>query len=139
MQDIVVGIDRSETALSAANTAAEIAAAFGANLHIVMCAERAKAVNIKVGGDQFHTDWLSEAGQYLADVARRLPHDSCTTSVAEGDPGKVLCQEAERLDASLIVVGNRRVQGVSRVLGSVASEVLRNAPCHVFVANTFNN
>ncbi len=138
MQDIVVGIDRSETALAAANVAAEIAAAFGANLHIVMCAEREKSVNLQVGGDQFHTDWMAEAREYLAEVAGTLPHGSCTISVAEGDPGKVLCEEAERLDARVIVVGNRRVQGLARVLGSVANEVLRNAPCHVFVANTFH-
>jgi nucleotide-binding universal stress UspA family protein len=137
MQDIVVGIDRSETALAAANLAAEMASALGANLHIVTCADRRKSVNMKVGGDQFHTDWLSDARQHLEDVARKLPHDSCTVAVGEGDPAKMLCEEAERLDARIIVVGNRRVQGVSRVLGSVANEVLRNAPCHVFVANTF--
>lgn len=137
MQDIVVGIDRSETALSAANTAAEIASALNVNLHIVMCAERGRSVSMKVGGDEFHTDWLSEARHYLTDIARKLPHDSCTTTVAEGDPGKTLCDEADRLDARMIVVGNRRVQGVSRVLGSVANEVLRNAPCDVLVANTF--
>ena len=36
----------------------------------------------------------------------------------------------------MIVVGNRRVQGVSRVLGSIASDVLRRAPCDVLIVNT---
>ena len=137
MQDIIVGIDRSETALSAARKAAEIAAGLDANLHIVMCADRAKSVNVSVGGDSFHSDWLSEAQQYIDEVARKLPHDSISTKVAMGDPGKTLCEEAERLDARAIVVGNRRVQGVSRILGSIANDVLRNAPCDVIVANTF--
>ena len=133
IQDIVVGTDRSETARAAAN----LASALGVNLHIVTCADRGKSINMKVGGDQFHSDWLSDARQYLEDVARKLPHDAYTVAVGEGDPAKMLCKEAERLDAHVIVVGNRRVQGVTRVLGSVADEVLRNAPCHVFVANAF--
>ncbi len=139
MQDIVVGIDRSETALRAADKAARIAAGLNANLHIVMCAEKGKPTTMHVGGDSFHSDWLSEAQQYLADVGRKLPHDSITTMVGQGDPGKTLCEEAQRLDASAIVVGNRRVQGVSRLLGSVANEVLRRAPCDVIVANTFDD
>jgi len=136
MQDIVVGIDRSETALRAAHRAAELAAALNVNLHIVMCAERGKSVNVRVGGDEFHTDWLSEAQQHLAAVARQLPHDSYTTLVDTGNPAKALCEEAERLQARAIVIGNRRVQGVARVLGSVAKEVLQNAPCDVLVADT---
>ena len=48
----------------------------------------------------------------------------------------MLCAEAVRLDASTIVVGNRRVQGASRLLGSVAVSVLRSAPCDVLIAQT---
>lgn len=137
MQDIIVGIDRSETALSAARKAAEIAAGLNINLHVVMCADRGKSVSVSVGGDSFRSDWVSEAQQYIDEVARKLPHDSISTKVAMGDPAKTLCEEAERLDARAIVVGNRRVQGVSRILGSIANDVLRNAPCDVIVANTF--
>lgn len=139
MDDIVVGIDRSEAARRAATTAAELASGLNANLHIVICAEKSKAVNVSVGGDSFRTDWLSEAQQYLDEVGRKLRHDSITTKVGMGDPAKTLCEEAERIGARMIVVGNRRVQGVSRVLGSVANEVLRNAPCDVMVANTFGS
>lgn len=137
MQDIVVGIDRSETALNAAQKAAKFAAGLNANLHIVMCAERGKSINVSVGGDSFRSDWVSEAQQYLDETGRKLPHDSVTTKVGVGDPAKTLCEEAERLDALAIVVGNRRVQGVTRVLGSIANDVLRHAPCDVIVANTF--
>ena len=55
---------------------------------------------------------------------------------ATGKPADVLVQEAERLGASVIVVGNRRVQGPSRVLGAIATAVARNAPCDVYVAKT---
>ena len=136
MHEIIVGVDRSETALNAAHKAAELAAAFGVNLHIVMCADRGKPVSMKVGGDVFHADWLSEAEQFLAEVSRKLPSDSITTEVGMGDPAKALVDSAERLDARAIVVGNRRVQGATRVLGSIASDVLRKASCDVLVANT---
>jgi nucleotide-binding universal stress UspA family protein len=139
MNDIIVGIDRSETAHSAAIAAAELAAAYRTNLHLVMCIDRTKPVNMTAGGDAFHSDSVAEAEQFLASVKLGLPHDSITHAVGFSSPAKMLCEEAERLDARTIVVGNRRVQGISRVLGSVASDVTRHAPCAVLIANTFND
>ena len=101
-----------------------------------MCVERGSTHELAVGNDRFHTDWLSDAELFLADIARSLPHGSITHTVGLGDPAKMLCEEASRLDARAIVVGNRRVQGMSRVLGSVASDVTRLSPCDVMVANT---
>lgn len=136
MNDIIVGVDRSETARRAAEKAAALAAALGANLHVVMSAEHDKGVNMSVGGDTFRSDWVSETNQFLTDLGRSLKSGALTTSVADGDPAKAICAEARRLEAQLIVVGNKRVQGLARVLGSVASDVIRLAPCDVYVANT---
>jgi nucleotide-binding universal stress UspA family protein len=136
MNDIVVGIDHSDTAARAAVVAAEMAHAMGTNLHLVTCADRSSAHNLKVGGDQFHTDWVSQAEQFLRDAASRLPHDQVTQTVLSGNPAEALCDEARRLDARMIVVGNRRVQGMSRVLGSVAGDVLKHADCDVLIVNT---
>ena len=61
----------------------------------------------------------------------RLPRPS-----ALGSPATATCEEATRLQAQTIVVGNRRVQGVTRVLGSVAADVTKHAPCDVLIANT---
>jgi nucleotide-binding universal stress UspA family protein len=36
----------------------------------------------------------------------------------------------------LIVVGNVRMQGLGRVLGSVGSDVLHQAPCSVLIVKT---
>ncbi len=136
MNDIIVGVDRSETARRAVEAASDLAEAYGVNLHVVMCVDRSKPVDISVGSEQFRVDALSEAGQFLDDVVRRLSCASTTRAVGVGDPAKMMCEEAERLDARTIVVGNRRVQGVGRVLGSVASNVTKWAPCDVLVANT---
>jgi nucleotide-binding universal stress UspA family protein len=56
--------------------------------------------------------------------------------VQTGDPATVLCEEAQRLNARMIVVGNRRVQSAARVLGAIATDVARHAHCDVLIAHT---
>ena len=72
----------------------------------------------------------------LARVASKFNHLDFRASAAVGAPAKVLVDEAERVDADLILVGNKHVQGVSRVLGSVAEDVAQKAQCAVLVAKT---
>jgi nucleotide-binding universal stress UspA family protein len=136
MNDIVVGVDQSDTARTAATTAATLAATCGTNLHIVMCVKRASSQEVAVGGDRWRLDSLSEAESFLNDLRRTLPHDRITSTVAFGDPAATMCEEAQRLGARMIVVGNRRVQGASRILGSIAADVTRHACCDVLIANT---
>lgn len=136
MNDIVVGIDRSETAARAAVVGAEMASALGVNLHLVTCADRSSSTAFTVGSDRYQSDWLADAELFVKDAARELDHDQVTCMVGSGNPATVLCEEARRLDARMVVVGNRRVQGVSRVLGSVAGDVLKHADCDVLIVNT---
>ena len=136
MKDIVVGVDQSNTARQAAKTAAGVAAAFGTNLHIVMCVKQGSAHGVSVGGDHFRIDSLQDAEHYLHDLRKSLGHDRITTAVSFGEPAETMCKEASRLQAQMIVVGNKRVQGASRVLGSVATDVAKQAQCDVLVANT---
>lgn len=137
MNDVVVGIDRSATAARALARAAALAAAKKANLHIVMCIEPKAPVEFGVGSDLFRFDARTEAGKFLDEAARRHGTDGLvTTAVGVGDPAEFLCEEAGRLGASLIVVGNRRVQSMARILGTVAADVMRHAPCDVLIAHT---
>lgn len=137
MNDIVIGIDRSETAAKALRKAAEIASAQQADLHIVMCVDKKAPVDFHVGSDHFHCDALSEARQFLDEAAQHTGVPT-TSAVGVGDPAEFLCEEASRLRARVIVVGNRRVQTMARVLGTVASDVIKHAPCDVLIANTCN-
>ncbi len=137
MQTIIVGVDQSETARRAAFAAAKIAAACCSPLHVVMAVNRGKPVEVSVGGsDRWHLDWLSSAEQFLDALVGELPACPTTRAVSLHDPATALCEEAERLDASMIVVGNRRVNGAARILGAVATDVARRAPCDVLIANT---
>lgn len=136
MNDIIVGVDSSDTARHAAEIAASLATATGANLHLITCIPQTAGRQVKAGGDSFFIDPLTDASSFLKTMSRSLPCDQITTSVVSGDPAKAICEEAERVDARIIVVGNRRVQGISRVLGAVATDVTRHAPCDVYIANT---
>jgi nucleotide-binding universal stress UspA family protein len=135
MNDIIVGIDRSKTAATALAKATALAEAQRANLHIVMCVDRSKPIEINIGTDRFHSDFLSDASEFIDEAARRTG-GSTTTAVGMGDPAEFLCEEARRLEARTIVVGNRRAQTMARVLGTVAADVVKQAPCDVLVANT---
>jgi len=59
-------------------------------------------------------------------------------SAAHGKPAEALVAEASRVDARLIVVGNRRMRGIGRVLGSIANSVAHSASCDVYIANTYD-
>lgn len=55
--------------------------------------------------------------------------------VVDDDPAAALPEEAEKLEASLIVVGTHGRTGFSRVaMGSVAEAIAQRAPCSVLVA-----
>jgi nucleotide-binding universal stress UspA family protein len=137
MHTIIVGVDQSDTARRAAFAAAKLATACGKPLHVVMAVNRAKSVDVTVGGsDRWHLDWLSNAEQFLDALIGELPGAPITRTVSMKDPATAMCEEAERLEADIIVVGNRRVQGASRLLGAIASDVARRAPCDVLIANT---
>ena len=58
------------------------------------------------------------------------------SSAAAGSPADVLLAKATELGADVIVVGNKRVQGVSRILGSVARKVAAEATCDLYIAHT---
>lgn len=135
VDEIVVGVEQSDTSRRAAAIAGKIASEGHNTLHIVMCVDRS-AENISVGGDTWHEDSVAGAEQFISSLELGLTPPDVTHSITFDDPAKCLCAEAERLDARMIVVGNRRVQGAARVLGSVAIDVVRHAPCDVLVANT---
>ena len=134
---IIVGVDESETARRAAFTAAELASCFGAPLHLVMAVHRTRSAGVTAAGDDtWSVDSVTTAGQFLDGLISELPCATATHTVSLGEAAGAICEEAVRLNARMIVVGNRRVHGISRLLGAVATDVLRQANCDVLVANT---
>lgn len=136
MHEIVVGVDESDTAREAAKRAAEIAVGLDRSLHVVMAVKNGMSFGMRVGSDEFQVDWVASAAQFLKDMCGDLPVPNATYALGGKDPAKSLVEEAERLDASMIVVGNRRVKGAGRLLGAIATDVVHHAPCDVLVVNT---
>jgi nucleotide-binding universal stress UspA family protein len=135
---IVVGVDGSETAMRAAETAQGLAVSLGATLHVVTAFDSDRTEVYGSGSDRWIVSDAGEAEKVAKDVASRLRSEGLkvTYSSARGKPAEALIKEAERFDAQMIVVGNRRMRGLGRVLGSVANSVAHNAPCDVYIAKT---
>jgi nucleotide-binding universal stress UspA family protein len=139
MESIVIGVDGSETARMAAKSAAELARRYGSKLHVVMAVSRVTLDSMGSGPEAFTISSTALAEQCLLALASDLKADGdvpITTAVVVNDPASALCDEARTIGASVIVVGNKRTQGVARILGSVAGGVVKSAPCAVHIVHT---
>ena len=107
-------------------------------LHIVLSMTRNTSQQVRGGGSEtWHFDSVGVAEESLKALVGELKVSvPVTYAVVLSDPATALCDEATRLDASVIVVGNKRVQGAARVLGSIAGDVAKRAPCNVLIVHT---
>ena len=138
MNEIIVGVDDSATARTTAKRAAAFAANAGKPLHIVMAVPSRKSIGAyRSRSQRWQLDSISMADQTLQALAGELRSSTPVThTVIIGKPAKALCGEAVRLNASVIAVGNERVQGAARVLGSIAGDVAKHAPCDVLIIHS---
>lgn len=138
---IVVGVDGSETADRAAAEARDLAVALGAPLHVVSAFDTDRTEVIRSGSDT----WIVSDAESTVAVAKKTalaleaPGLTVSYSAARGKPAEAIIAEAERLDARMIVVGNRGMRGLGRLLGSVASTVAHSAPCDVYIVKTVDD
>lgn len=137
---IITGVDDSATAAAAARKAAQLASALGGELHLICAYGKFESTTFESGPEKFHysndEDALKTAQTVALGLRKDFPDLTVRTAASEGKPGDALVQAAERLKADVIVVGNKRVQGMARVLGSIARDVASQAPCDVYVAYT---
>jgi nucleotide-binding universal stress UspA family protein len=147
-KSIVVGTDGSETAFRAVSTAAELASALGATLHLVSVAKPVAATSwaaaemVAAAPVAAQADWQEAVRTDLEETlerAARAARDAGVTVETHprfGSPAEVLCDVAEDLHADLIVVGTRGMQGGKRFLGSIPNSVSHHAPCSVLIVDT---
>jgi len=105
--------------------AAGLAQAGGGKLHIVTAYDP-KSVTI----EHLPADVRYSADHPAEALLRRL-----SDLVSEHGLEPVV-HAAEGVGADLIVVGNKGMKGVRRVLGSVPNSVAHKAPCSVLIADT---
>ncbi|MGD0386766.1 MAG: universal stress protein [Solirubrobacteraceae bacterium] len=135
---VVVGADDSSTARQAVVIAADVAQTGGGALHIVTAYDP-KSVHAEELPDELRYS----AGEHPAEALLRRLSELVRerglepiVHAAEGDPVDAIVAVAESVDADLIVVGNKGMKGVRRVLGSVPNSVAHKAPCSVLIADT---
>ena len=142
---IVVGTDGSDTAAEAVRQAAELARIHGARLHLVSAYSPTLRARLQAERELLPEDerWMASPGEQaervLAEAAKGAEAGGIAveTHAEPGDPAEVILQLAERIDAELIVVGNKGMTGISRfLLGSVPSRVAHHASCSVLIIRT---
>jgi nucleotide-binding universal stress UspA family protein len=139
-QRIVVGTDGSERARAAVDHAAALAAATGASLHLVQGCGSAIVVSplygeaVGIDPAELVVACKTELQPLVDELsARGLDVSLHVVPTAGRD---ALCSVADEVDADLIVVGNRGMAGVKRLLGSVPNAVAHHANCSVLIADT---
>jgi len=134
-ESIVVGTDGSETAKRAVAEAVRLAAALGAELHVVSAWEPVVGVAAGFVMPPVEEDptaaTLTEAAAAVG--AAQVP---VKTHAARGGAADALLEVAAAVGANLIVVGNQRMHGARRVLGSVPNAVSHRARCNVLIVST---
>jgi nucleotide-binding universal stress UspA family protein len=140
-RSVLVATDGSETAAEAVRAAISLARTFGAMLHIASVYR--PEVSARAWSDTkvaFH-DKLDPAGVATTQtesmaVQARAEGVPTQTHVVTGFVAERIVSIAKENGVELIVVGNKGMRGLKRVLGSVPNAVAHSAPCAVLIVNT---
>jgi universal stress protein A len=138
IKSILFPTDFSDRSAAALEYASDLAATFGATLHIAYVDELADLVaRSAYPFPSFirHAD-RSEVQAELQRILPTAANVKCTHHYVEGEPSTGICAIAEPERVDLIVMSSHGRSGISRgVMGSVTEDVLRHATCPVLVVN----
>ena len=104
-------------------------------LHVIPFAQPVLPVGALIP-ESWRKDLTQGGEQFLQDIAKRLSSLGYATStiVKAGAPSVVIHEEAQRLEANLIMMGSQKKRKLSRfLLGSVSHSLVHNAPCSVLL------
>ena len=141
---ILVGLDGSSDGLRAAETGAELAARFGAELHL-LTVTRSHGVSPELQDYLEAEDLLGEPRyvldeetQTIVDKAKAIADQNQVQKlqmvVREGRPAGVLVDYAKNHKMDLLVVGSRGIGALeAALLGSVSQKVSQLGGCSVLI------
>lgn len=137
----IVGVDFSDCARRAANAAAALVRdhpltlVHGYRIPFGALARRRQARRVTPAQDKklIETEIHTRMWEFVATLD--APHRGTGVTAREGDPAKVLTDEAHRLHAELVAVGaHSRAWIAEAIIGSTAEKLLSFPPCDVLVA-----
>jgi nucleotide-binding universal stress UspA family protein len=135
-ETIVVGADSSPTARQAVVAAADLARMSEGTLHIVTSNDQEQGPMRSEHGGYVDPDSPADVLlETLGAIARERGLDPVVHPSTQA-PVDALVGVAEEVGADLIVVGNKGMKGVRRVLGSIPNSVAHSAPCSVLIVDT---
>jgi nucleotide-binding universal stress UspA family protein len=126
----------------AVREALDLAKLSGAALHVVNAVHTAASVGLADSGSApLQASEVREQADLVKtlvlDEGRRRGVEIEYHGVGADDPANALIELAGKLNADLVVVGNRGMSGLKRfVLGSVPNKVSHQCPCSVLIVNT---
>lgn len=136
---VVCGVDGTDESREAVGQVARLAPETS---RVTLCSVWNTGASVAVGWSPPISRTASfprEELQAAVDATRPLLPSALVvdTAVVEGPPGPMLLAEIGRREATLVAVGShdhRRLSGI--LLGSVATQLLHDAPCSVLMART---
>jgi nucleotide-binding universal stress UspA family protein len=142
-KQVVVGTDGSSRARAAVDAAVAVARGDGATLHLVHAVKlpsRSAIGSPELAGVVVTADADAERAAHellagLRDECRDVGVE-CHVHVSPKPAAEALCSVATEVGADVIVVGNKGMKGMSRVLGSVPNAVAHKATCAVLIVPT---
>ena len=139
---ILVPIDFSENAASVLDWAAHLAKEHGSRillLHVYHLPVEFQQLEGAYLPPDFWSTVKNEAEQQLGRFAEDLRGRGLEVEalVREGYPATVIVEEAESLEADLVVIGTHGLSGLKHMLlGSIAERVVQKAPCPVLTVKS---
>lgn len=86
---------------------------------------------------KYHEREIQEEGEKILAVARatlNANHVQASMKVLQGEPAKAICSHAAVNGFDLIVIGNRGLSGLKKMMmGSVSEKVVQHAECPVLI------
>jgi nucleotide-binding universal stress UspA family protein len=140
---IVVGTDGSDTAQHAVAEAVRLATALDAQVHVVSAFEPLRGAHVTGAPEGAAKVWAplpdDKVDAILSQAVARIRMAGLTVTphAVREDPADALLGVAEKVSATMIVVGSKGMHGARRLaLGNVPNKVSHHARCNVLIVAT---
>lgn len=148
IKTVITPIDFSDNAGLVVESAAYMAGAFGATMHIIFIVQNLEDYSgffvpqmnvpnlehdLYIGAEEQMETFCREHEEYLTKTGIRY-----ISKVLVGDVAEKIAEYAAEEEGDLIVMGTHGYKGLERIMfGSVADQVVKSAPCPVMTINPY--